>query len=159
MPSFVLQAILVEKRDGAGMDGFSISGGCQCGTVRYRVRAPAERTTHCHCSMCRKMHGALFATFSAFPRRSFSLEGGADALCVFRSSPGVRRIFCGRCGCPLFFDYDGGEDVVDVATGTIDGGAHPGHAPAHEGHIYVASKVPWLRLNDGLRQWPEGHDL
>lgn len=141
------------------MDGFLIAGGCQCGAVRYRIAAPAERTIHCHCAMCRKVHGAMFATFSAFPRARFTLEKGEEALRVFRSSPSVRRVFCGRCGCPLFFDYDGGEAIVDVATGTLDNGAHPGHPKAREGHIYVASKAPWFPIADGLRQWPEDHDL
>ena len=134
------------------------SGGCQCGAVRYRIAVPAERTTHCHCSMCRKVHGALFATYSAFPRDRFVLERGQDALATYNSSPGVRREFCRHCGSPLFFDYDGGEAIVDVATGTLDDGAHPGHRREQEAHIFVASKAGWFTITDDLKQWPKDRD-
>ena len=36
--------------------------------VRYRVNAAASEIYHCHCSLCRKLHGALFATWAVVPR-------------------------------------------------------------------------------------------
>ncbi len=36
----------------------TIAGGCLCGTVRFRVRTPTLFCAHCHCSMCRRNHGA-----------------------------------------------------------------------------------------------------
>ena len=136
-----------------------ITGGCLCGAVRFRIAAPALRTTHCYCEMCRKSHGALYTSYSAFPRDEFTLEKGEDALQTYHSSPGVRRIFCRHCGCTIFFDYAGGEDIADIPSGILDNGAHPGHPPGSECHIYVASKAPWYEITDRLPQYPEDHDL
>ena len=49
------------------MSEIDLSGGCQCGAVRYRVTSAAKRTFHCHCLMCRKLHGAVYVTFSTVP--------------------------------------------------------------------------------------------
>ena len=39
-------------------------GSCLCGAVRYEVSDPFEEMHHCHCSKCRKAHGAAFSTFA-----------------------------------------------------------------------------------------------
>ncbi len=42
-----------------------IEGGCQCGTLRYAADGEVSDLSHCHCSMCRKLHGAAYVTFAA----------------------------------------------------------------------------------------------
>jgi hypothetical protein len=34
-----------------------LSGGCQCGAIRYRLTATPERVHLCHCRMCQKAVG------------------------------------------------------------------------------------------------------
>ena len=41
------------------------SGKCLCGAVRFRMRFPSKWVAHCHCTMCRRAHGAAFVTFRA----------------------------------------------------------------------------------------------
>ncbi len=130
----------------------TLSGGCQCGAVRYGVRAPASAVYHCHCSMCRKLHGAIFASFAVALRAQIDIERGADNLATFESSEGVRRLFCRTCGCQLFCDMDQVPDQRWYTPATLDGGAHPGHPPGRERHIFVASKVPWHEIAGGLPQ-------
>jgi Glutathione-dependent formaldehyde-activating enzyme len=48
------------------------SGGCLCGAVRYTVTGEIKDVSHCHCSMCRKAHGAAFATYASVSSQSFS---------------------------------------------------------------------------------------
>jgi len=57
-----------------------LEGGCQCGAVRYKVAAEASSTNHCHCTMCRKTHGAMFATFAIIDRSKFSITKGEDGV-------------------------------------------------------------------------------
>ncbi len=133
----------------------TISGGCQCGAVRYTVRAPATEMEHCHCSMCRKIHGAIFVTFAVFPRDAFSIDKGADDLATYDSSPKVHRKFCRTCGAHIMEVADDAPERVYVAVGTIDGGAHPGHPEGAIKHIFVGSKVPWYEITDGLPQHEE----
>ena len=108
------------------MADFKLSGGCFCGAVRYTITAPAVDTHHCHCSICRKFHGAIFVTLSIFPRNAFTYDKGTANLGTYNSSEKVHRHFCKTCGCPISLDLVDNPDVIAVATGTIDGGAWPG---------------------------------
>ena len=58
-----------------------VKGSCLCGTVTWEMQPPFERMSHCHCSMCRKTHGAPFATFVAV---RMNLQ--AVAMCLNKSS-------------------------------------------------------------------------
>jgi hypothetical protein len=101
--------------------------------------------------MCRKAHGAAFATYAGVARADFVLLAGAEALRSYRSSPKVTRTFCGTCGATLQWITDDRPDAVDIAMGTLDD--DPGIRPAL--HIFVASKAPWYEIADGLPQRDE----
>jgi len=47
----------------------------------------------CHCSMCRKHHGAPFATFAAAPIDGFRWISGEDAVHRYASSSASKRGF------------------------------------------------------------------
>ena len=134
------------------MTGFSVTGGCHCGAVRYRVAAPASEVCHCHCSICRRLHGAAFVSFALVPPDSFVVTQGADQLSRYDSSPGAQRYFCARCGAQIYSDVETLPDIRFYTVGTLDGGVHPGHAPEKERHIYVGSKMPWWHIQDDLPQ-------
>ncbi len=134
------------------MTGDSLSGGCLCGAVRYRAPAGAADINHCHCEMCRKIHGAVFVTWAKLGRADFIFERGAEALAVYESTPDVRRSFCRTCGSPILLDYDGYPDLW-LAAGTLDNGSHPGRAVDGAAHIFVGSKAPWETVPDGLPQY------
>ncbi len=135
-----------------GVSRLPLHGGCQCGAVRYALRAPAEDVYHCHCQMCRKVHGAIFVTFAVVSVAGLTIEQGADRLSTFESSPGTRRQFCRNCGCPLFCTVESRPGILYFTPATLDGGAHPGHPPGRERHVYVGSKVPWYAIADRLPQ-------
>jgi hypothetical protein len=122
-----------------------MEGGCLCGDVRYEIAGTPRSATHCHCSMCRKAHGAAFATFIEIAADDFRLVRGADSLIHYESSRGSVRPFCPRCGSTLFFQAQA-EEQVWVAAGSLDGEC----AIPPASHSYVASKAPWLHLEDGL---------
>jgi len=127
----------------------TLTGGCQCGKVRLEVRQPATDLYHCHCSMCRKVHGASFATYAVAPRQAVVITRGADTLSHYDSSPGVTRNFCPNCGCQITIDVAASPESLWYAPGILDGGKHPG-AAGRERHIYVGSKLPWLHLDEAL---------
>jgi hypothetical protein len=133
----------------------ALTGGCQCGAVRYRVEGPAREVSHCHCTICRRLHGAMFASFAIVPPQNFAIVAGAEFLTRYDSSPGGHRYFCRSCGSQICSDVDVLPDDLFVTIGTLDGGAHPGHPPEREQHIFVDSKVPWRPIADGLPQFEE----
>jgi len=131
-----------------------LAGGCLCGAVRYHVVGAPLETYHCHCGMCRRMQGAAFGTYSVWPAERFTLNRGADVMGYHESSPGIKRHFCGTCGCNVLAWNDAETDKVSVATPTIDGGVDPGGLNALH-HIFVAHKATWYEIGDELPQWDE----
>ncbi|WP_437655637.1 GFA family protein [Sorangium sp. So ce1182] len=126
-----------------GAESSWVTGGCQCGRVRYRAEAVAGRTGYCHCRKCQRAFGNVFAVLTSVRRESLEWRGGEPTY--FASSPLARRGFCGACGTPLTFEYPG-SDVVEVAVGSMD---DPGLVrPAS--HSGIESQVAWLVLDDGL---------
>ncbi|QIJ01522.1 GFA family protein [Stutzerimonas balearica] len=125
------------------------TGSCLCGVVRYRIDAPINAVSHCHCKMCRKAHGAAFASYAGVPLDAFHLLSGKDQLGVYHSSEHVTRTFCIRCGSNLQF-VDNREHELGVAVGTLDSPLPP---PA-QSHIYVGSKADWYEIGDDLPQYP-----
>ena len=98
--------------------------------------------------MCRKAHGAAFGTYAAVKAADFRAVSGADRITRYRSSAGIVRTFCARCGSTLQWLRESKPDVVDVALGILDD--DPGVRP--DRHIYVGSKAPWHEITDGLPQ-------
>ena len=131
----------------------TIRGSCLCGAVKYAISGSFKAMGNCHCSICRKSHGAAFVTWGLIDPQQFCWTSGEDFVQAYESSPGKRRCFCRQCGSPLV-STDGGT-VGEVVVGTLDGdpGARPG------AHIFVASKAPWHEITDSLAQfaeWPPG---
>lgn len=125
-----------------------IRGGCLCGSVRYEIRGAVGKLVHCHCSMCRKAHGAAFGSYVVLKTRDFAITAGEGDIVAYDSSPGVQRTFCRRCGSTLQFRSARRPDSVELAAGTLDD--DPGVKPAY--HIFVGSKAPWFEITDGLPQ-------
>jgi hypothetical protein len=94
----------------------SFSGGCQCGAVRFRVDAEPGEASICHCRMCQKATGGFFGPYVTADPANLVWTRGARKL--FQSSNKVRRGFCGDCGTPLTFEYDG--RTVSLAIGAVD---------------------------------------
>jgi hypothetical protein len=96
-----------------------ITGGCQCGAVRYRITAPFENPHICHCRMCQKAFGNYFAALVGTKKTGIEWTRGQPS--IFRSSEIVQRGFCKDCGTPLTFGYDTSERV-SISIGSLD---HP----------------------------------
>jgi len=85
----------------------AIRGGCLCGAIQYEVNGPLFDVSNCHCSMCRRFHGAAFSTYAKFNAKDFRwLRGEAD-LRVYESSPGKGWAFCRKCGSSLGLPSEG----------------------------------------------------
>jgi hypothetical protein len=78
-----------------------ITGGCQCGAVRYALNEAPSGPHICHCRMCQKAFGSFFAPLTGVPTTAFVLTRGA--LSLFKSSDQAERGFCRDCGTPLTF--------------------------------------------------------
>ncbi len=126
-----------------------IRGSCLCGQIRYEIRGSLGPASHCHCSMCRKAHGAAFGSYSRVRHADFAWLAGADRVVSYESSPGVSRTFCGRCGSTLQYITTNRPESFALALGTVDD--DPRIRPSH--HMFVGSKAPWYEIGDSLPRY------
>jgi len=124
----------------------TVSGSCLCGAVRFRAGLPSLFCGHCHCSLCRRNHGAGFVTWFAVPRERFELEAADDAVHRYASTAHGTRTFCGHCGSSLFCESQHHPDQVDIVLANVDGSID--RAP--QVHIYVDDRADWVEISDGL---------
>ena len=105
---------------------------------------------HCHCSMCRKAHGAAFATFAGVPAEDFRFVAGGELVKLYQSSPGNHRAFCPVCGsnAPA---RSSDNKMVFIPAGLFDD--DPGVRPTL--HMFVDSKAPWWQIDDELPKFKE----
>jgi hypothetical protein len=94
-----------------------ITGGCQCGGVRYEVQGKLRDVIACHCIQCRRTSGHFVAA-TACRRRAFTLVRD-DTLKWYLAVSGFRRGFCNECGSSLFFEEEG-SDRISIAAGSLD---------------------------------------
>ncbi|MBY0564441.1 MAG: GFA family protein [Hyphomonadaceae bacterium] len=118
------------------------TGGCQCGKVRYALYVPPERCHVCHCRMCQRATGGLFAALAGAPKHTFAWTEGEPA--VFASSNLATRGFCRDCGTPLSFSYNRPDAHFYVTIGSLD---DPSAAPI-ERQFGIESKIPWVQFRD-----------
>ena len=127
----------------------TIKGACLCGKVRYEVSGPLLDASHCHCSMCRRQHGAAFATYANFNADDFQWVAGAELVKHYETSPGIAWCFCSECGSSLAATDAGKIDSITL--GTVEG--DPGIRP--ECHIFAGSRASWDKISDDLPQFDE----
>ncbi|MCR9220601.1 MAG: GFA family protein [Alphaproteobacteria bacterium] len=120
-----------------------LTGGCQCGAVRYALYAAPERVHLCHCRMCQRATGGPFAALAPVRRADMDWTRGAPS--ERRSSAHAARGFCAACGTPLSFRHLDG-DWIDVTIGSLD----DPDAVAPRFNYGVESRVAWLRRIDAL---------
>jgi len=126
-----------------------INGHCECGRVQFEVDSEIEDFSHCHCSQCRRLHGAAYATFAAVARDKFRYVSGEADLKVYASSDDHERVFCANCGSNILVALEQEPDVLYLSMGTIEG--DPVHPAGY--HIYVGSKAAWHEITDDLPQY------
>jgi hypothetical protein len=123
-----------------------VQGGCLCGAVHFTVTLPTLFCGHCHCSMCRRNHGAAYVTWFAVPRSQLSVDSGLDQLTRYESSAHGSRSFCSRCGSSLFCVSTRLPEIVDIPLANLEGPID--RLP--ESHIYFDDRGSWTMVGDDL---------
>lgn len=130
-----------------------LKGSCLCGLIKYEVKAIESRMGHCHCSMCRKFHGAAFATLGEAKVDNFRWVAGKSHLKTYLGGNGTVRKFCENCGSSLIFvpSNDDGK-LVEFSLGTLD--TEITERP--DAHVFINSKPNWSEVNDDLPKFDRG---
>jgi len=117
---------------------------CLCGACAFDLPGPAGAITACHCRQCRTLSGHYSASFDADESRVSWRR--REALAEYLTPGGAHRGFCAACGSSLWFRSASGEFSVEA--GSVTGPTGGWLA----GHIFVASKGDYYRIDDGLPQ-------
>ena len=126
-----------------------LEGGCYCGRVRYRARSVFD-AGYCHCSVCRRIHGAPVVAWIAVPERDFVLRQGTPR--AFHSSTEGTRYACAECGTHLYYTDTrepppgAGSRLVSVYLTTLD---EPGIVRPRI-HQWWNDHLPWFETRDDL---------
>ena len=128
-----------------------MTGHCECGRVRFEIDGEIKDFSHCHCSQCRRLHGAAYATFAGVDKCAFRYLSGGDRVSTYASSPTHERVFCATCGSNILVTTTVEPDDLYVSMSAIDG--DPPRPPAY--HIFVKSKAPWHEILDDLPRFDE----
>jgi hypothetical protein len=124
----------------------NVLGSCLCGAIRFRAALPTKWVAHCHCTYCRRAHGAPLVTWAGFPAEAFALDAESQAPTWFESSPGARRAHCPRCGTPMFFESTRWPGEFHVARALIEGALDK----EPSAHVFYETHVSWLDVQDDL---------
>jgi hypothetical protein len=125
------------------MIALPLTGGCQCGAVRYEVTAPPLTVYACHCTECQRLSASAFGMSMPVPRGAVRITKGTPKRWSRTADSGnlVSGLFCGDCGCRLIHETCGNDAVVVVKPGTLDDTSWL--RPV--GHYWTQSAQPWLR--------------
>lgn len=131
----------------------SHAGGCLCGGIRFTIHGALPPIQVCHCAQCRKAQGGPLATNVPVELQQLSLHDPQGLAQAYESSPGKERVFCRRCGSPIFSRRASLPGVVRIRAGLIDEPVH-----AHLGfHAHAQDRASWWPLGeDGLPVYPGG---
>ena len=121
------------------------NGSCLCGDIGLRLDYPSKWVAHCHCTQCRRAHGAAFVTWVGMDASRCTIDDPHARLAWFASSPGAERGFCQRCGSSLLFRSTRWPGELHVALANLHD--PPDRAP--QAHAYWDTHVDWVALDPG----------
>lgn len=128
----------------------STVGSCLCGSVRVEARLPAKWVAHCHCTCCRRAHGAAFVTWAGFHTPDVTVLDAESRLHWYASSPGAQRGSCSHCGTPMLFTSTRWPGEMHIARALLDDALE--QKPSM--HVFYDTHVAWLEVRDGLPRKP-----
>jgi hypothetical protein len=130
-----------------------LTGGCNCGAVRYEVTEPLVRASYCHCKRCQRRSGAA-ASAQAHPAPgSFRITSGTERLRAWKPpDSGGEKWFCSECGSAMFGLNPNHPESIGIRMGTFDD--DPGIRPSVR--QFVTFAAPWeLIPDDGLPRYAQ----
>lgn len=123
-----------------------LAGGCQCGVVRYEIRADPLTLYACHCTQCQRQSTGAFSLSMVVPREAVVVVAGEPKTWMRRHESGrlIDCLFCPGCGGRLFHNPQHNPKITIVKAGTLD----DARRLLPVAHIWTASAQSWISLPD-----------
>ncbi len=128
-------------------------GGCDCGKVRYRLKAEPIAVNCCHCHACQRQTGSAFALNILIEATNVEMLGDEPEPVNLETASGMGQanFHCPHCKVSVWSVYNAaGDKARFVRAGTLDDprGINP------SAHIYTEAKLPWVAIPEGSEQFP-----
>lgn len=136
--------------------GEPLAGGCSCGEIRYRLSSPPVFVHCCHCRDCQRQTGSAFVLNALIEAdRVEVLSGEPQPVTMPTESGRPHDIYrCPKCQIAVWSTYGGRPQIRFVRVGTLDNPT----ALSPDVHIYTRSKLPWVKLPDGVPAFEAYYD-
>ncbi len=128
-----------------------LTGGCQCGSIRYEITGEPLAVYVCHCRECQKQSASAFGISVIVPADALKIKQGTLKEWSRKTDTGrtLRCMFCADCGSRVWHATPV-SDPVSVKGGSLDAPLDLSSAI----HIWTARKLPGVIISDGARQFP-----
>lgn len=127
-----------------------LTGSCLSGAVGFEVEEIPSKVFNCHCTQCRKSHGAAFATQAFADGSTLKFVKGEDKVKEYSGHGGVRA-FCSECGSRLMNYAPDKNLYLSVAMSSLDND----YQAKPVAHAFVAYKAPWYTTSDDIPAFEE----
>jgi len=125
-----------------------LTGGCQCGNIRYEVIGEPQQLVVCHCTDCQKQSSSAFGMTLVVNEEEFSITQGEPKIYASKSEAGRAKTggFCSECGNRIFHKNKVRKGKVSVKAGTLDDTS----TLKPDKHIWTKSKQPWITIPEDM---------
>ena len=120
----------------------TISGGCQCGQIRYALQGEPILAAICHCTMCRRANAAPAVAWAMYKETDVRFSGVPPT--EYRSSADAARGFCSRCGTQISFTAEFIPGLIDITIGSLD----DPNAIEPQFHYWYSKHLSWVNFED-----------
>lgn len=134
------------------MGDLPLTGGCNCGAVRFELSETPPLASYCHCKRCQRRTGTAASANAHASLASLRILSGEESMRAWKPETGREKWFCGECGSALFGGNPHRDDPIGIRLGAFDG--DPGVRPSRR--QFTAYAAPWEPIpDDGLERFPE----
>jgi hypothetical protein len=125
-----------------------LTGGCQCGGIRYEVTGVPQQLVVCHCTDCQRQSGSAFGMTLVVNEEDFRLTQGELKTYASKSDAGRAKLgaFCPGCGTRIYHKPEWRKGTVSVKPGTLDDTS----TLKPDSHVWTASKQPWIAIPEDV---------
>ncbi|MEQ9314457.1 MAG: GFA family protein [Henriciella sp.] len=104
------------------MPKLPLTGGCQCGALRYEINAAPLMVYNCHCTNCQRISASAFNMSMAVLRETLTFTNGEPVRHEWDSGVGTRRygLLCRTCGTRIAHGMVPEGPVNSLRAGTLD---------------------------------------
>lgn len=124
-----------------------LSGGCDCGQIRYEVSADPIVQAACHCRSCQRASGGSPTLAVLVPSAAFKVTKGEPKVYWKAGDSGAKvgRAFCPSCGSPLYSLMSDDGPMTVLKAGSLDDPSF--FKPAFD--MYMVDAMPYHQGHPG----------